>query len=281
MAPTPTPLQPLIAVLGCGWLGLPLAQALVDEGYAVAGSTTTPGRLLKMRDAGITPYLLELGPTLTATDQDTLHTMLTGARVLILNVPPSAAKGHYVELLQPVYQAAVDCRVRQVLFVSSTGVYADEPRTMTEADASASPDADSELLRAESLFTAPDAPFAATIVRLAGLIGPRRAPGRFLAGRTDLPKPQAPVNLIHLADCLGILGRIIRQSAWGHTFNASAAHHPTRQDFYTAAAAHLDLAPPTFAEEDTLGKCIDSESLRQKTGYTFQFDDLHEAMKHC
>ncbi|MBW3128632.1 SDR family oxidoreductase [Hymenobacter profundi] len=281
MAPTPTPLQPLIAVLGCGWLGLPLAQALVEEGYAVAGSTTTPSRLLKMRDAGITPYLLELGPTLTATDQDTLHTMLTGARVLVLNVPPSAAKGHYVELLQPVYQAAIDCGVRHVLFVSSTGVYADEPRTMTEDDALAAPDANSELLRAESLFTAPDAPFATTVVRLAGLIGPRRAPGRFLAGRTGLPKPQAPVNLIHLTDCLGILGRIIRQRAWGRTFNASAAHHPTRQEFYTAAAAHLELAPPTFVEEDTLGKCIDSELLRQETGYMFQFDDLNEAMKYC
>lgn len=281
MAPTPTPLQPLIAVLGCGWLGLPLAQALVEEGYAVAGSTTTPGRLLKMRDAGITPYLLELGPTLTATDHDTLHTLLTGVRTLVLNVPPSAAKSYYVELLRPVRAAAADCGVRHVLFVSSTGVYPDEPRTMIEADALATPKSDSELLRAESLFTDADVPFATTVVRLAGLIGPHRPPGRFLAGRTNLPKPLAPVNLIHLTDCLGVLGRIIRQGAWGHTFNASAAHHPSRQEFYTAAAAYLSLQPPIFTVEDTAGKLIDSTLLCQKTGYTFRFDDLHEALKHC
>lgn len=281
MASTPTPLQPLIAVLGCGWLGLPLAQALVEEGYAVAGSTTTPGRLLPLRDAGIRPYLLELSPTLTATDRDTLHTLLTGVRTLVLNVPPSAARGQYVELLRPVREAAAHCGVRQVLFVSSTGVYADEPRLMTEADALAAPDDASELLRAESLFAGPDAPFATTVVRLAGLIGPRRPPGRFLAGRTHLPKPQAPVNLIHLTDCIGVISRIIRQNTWGYTFNASAAHHPTRQHFYTAAAAHLGLTPPTFAAEDTLGKCIDSQLLRRQTGYTFQFDELHEAIRHC
>jgi len=281
MASTPTSLQPLIAVLGCGWLGLPLAQALVEEGYAVAGSTTTPSRLLKLRDAGITPYLLELAPTLTATDRDTLHTLLTGVRTLVLNVPPSAAKGHYVELLQPVCDAATACGVRQVLFVSTTGVYPDEPRTLAETDALAAPNAASELLQAEYLFTGSGAPFAATIVRLAGLIGPRRPPGRFLAGRTDLPKPQAPVNLIHLTDCIGVLCRIIRQSVWGHTFNASAAHHPTRQAFYTLAAQQLSLSPPTFAQEPDLGKLIDSTLLRQKTGYAFAFDDLHEAMKHC
>ena len=66
--------RPTVAVLGCGWLGLPLAKALVAEGYSVAGTTTTPSRVLTMRDAGIRPYLLSLGGKFMAIDRDTLHT---------------------------------------------------------------------------------------------------------------------------------------------------------------------------------------------------------------
>ena len=39
-------------------------------------------------------------------------------------------------------------------------------------------------------------------VRFAGLIGPARPPGRFLAGRTDLAGGERPVNLVQQIDCL-------------------------------------------------------------------------------
>ena len=34
-----------ISIMGCGWLGLPLAAQLVKAGYNVKGSTTTPEKL--------------------------------------------------------------------------------------------------------------------------------------------------------------------------------------------------------------------------------------------
>lgn len=34
-----------ISIMGCGWLWLPLAERLVQQGYTVKGSTTTPGKL--------------------------------------------------------------------------------------------------------------------------------------------------------------------------------------------------------------------------------------------
>jgi len=285
MTPTPASLLPTIAVLGCGWLGLPLARALVAEGYAVVGSTTTPGQLLKLRHAGITPFLLRLSTGgLSVIDQDTLHALLTGVSVLVLNVPPArrGASGAYLDLLRPVHEAVQACGVQHVLFVSSTGVYADESRLMQEGDALASPEASSDLLRAENLFAAADLAERTTILRLGGLIGPQRPPGRFLAGRENVANGQAPVNLIHLADCIGLISRIISQHEWGRTFNACAAHHPTRQEFYTLAAQHLGLTPPAFDPADTSsGKQVASTLVRQTTGYTFRFDDLIEALQHC
>lgn len=32
--------MPTVSILGCGWLGLPLAEQLLAEGYSVKGSTT-------------------------------------------------------------------------------------------------------------------------------------------------------------------------------------------------------------------------------------------------
>lgn len=275
--------RPTIAVLGCGWLGLPLATRLVAAGYPVVGSTTTPKQLLTLRDAGITPYLLRLGPEFSSIDADTLRTMLTDVDVLILNVPPRAAAAHnYPGLLRPVGSAVASLGVRHVLFVSSTSVYPDAPRTMQEADAVSSPDAASDLLRAEGHFTPRRGQWLSTVVRFGGLIGPDRPPGRFLAGRQNLPNASGPVNLIHLDDCIGLLTSIIEQQAWGYTFNACASQHPSRQEFYTAAAAHLGLPAPTFdAAKDQGGKRIDSSLLHRTLAYNFQHDDLLASLAYC
>ncbi|UOQ51949.1 NAD(P)H-binding protein [Hymenobacter cellulosivorans] len=281
-APPSSSALPSIAVLGCGWLGLPLAKSLVQAGYPVVGSTTTPKQLLTLRDAGITPYLLRLGPDFSATDADTLRVMLGGVEVLVLNIPPSkAGPGGYPALLRPVGSAVAAAGVKHVLFVSSTSVYPDEPRPMTEADAVASAEAASDLLRAEGQFTSAQGQWQTTVVRLSGLIGPERPPGRFLAGRQNVPNGDAPVNLIHLQDCIGLLTSIIEQHAWGYTFNASAAQHLRRREFYPAAAQQLGLAAPVFQPDSTGGKTIDSSLVRRTLHYEFAHDDLLAALAYC
>ena len=120
-----------------------------------------------------------------------------------------------------------------------------------------------------------------TVVRLGGLIGPGRAPGRFLAGRRDLTQGDAPVNLLHLTDAVGVLRTIINQEVWGHTLNVCALTHPLRRDFYPVAATHLGLEPPTFRPDSTGGKLIDSSRLRSLVPYQFQHDEVLAALPYC
>ncbi|PSQ80339.1 MAG: NAD(P)-dependent oxidoreductase, partial [Bacteroidetes bacterium QS_1_63_11] len=42
-----------VSVLGCGWMGRPLANALVDCDVSVRGSTTTPEKVETLRQEGI------------------------------------------------------------------------------------------------------------------------------------------------------------------------------------------------------------------------------------
>ena len=271
-----------VALLGCGWLGLPLAQALLKAGHSVAGSTTSPEQMPVLTAAGIRPHLLQLGAGFGPTDEAALRQLLRDATTLIINVPPrAAAAGTYPTLLRPVHQAVASAGVRQVLFVSSTSVYPDQPRLMREADALSTRDAASDVLRAEGHFVPRYGQWLSTVVRLGGLIGPGRAPGRFLAGRQNLPQGDAPVNLLHLTDAVGVLECILESRAWGYTFNVCAADHPRRRDFYPAAARAAGLEPPTFAADGGGGKTIDSALLRQKVPYPFKHDNLFEALAHC
>lgn len=274
---------PTVLVLGCGWLGMALARSLAAVGHPVLGTTTSPDHLPAMEAAGIRPHLLRLGTDFGAPAEQLLHHLLRAADVLVLNVPPRAATaGAYPNLLRPVHRAVAAAGTGHVLFVSSTSVYPNEPRVMREADAVSTRDAASDVLRAEGHFVPRYGQWKSSVVRLGGLIGPGRAPGRFLAGRRALAQGNAPVNLLHLTDAVGVLTGIIAHGAWGHTFNVCAAQHPRRRDFYPAAAEFLALESPTFQDENgASGKTIDSSLVRNVLPYEFQHDDVLAALAHC
>jgi nucleoside-diphosphate-sugar epimerase len=271
-----------VAVLGCGWLGFPLAQALQAHGHRVLGTTTTPEQLPVLQAAGIEPHLLQLGADFSLADENRLTALLSQADILVLNIPPRAAvAGGYPQLLRPVHRAVAAARVRAVLFVSTTGVYPEEPRLMREQDAISTRDAASDVLRTEGHFVPRYGQWNSTVVRLGGLIGPGRAPGRFLAGRRDLAQGDAPVNLLHLTDAVGVLSAIIKYNIWGYTLNVCAQTHPPRRVFYPAAAKYLGLTPPTFQPEFSSGKTIDSSLMRSVVPYKFQHDDVLAAIAAC
>ncbi|RZK19388.1 MAG: SDR family NAD(P)-dependent oxidoreductase [Hymenobacter sp.] len=271
-----------VAVLGCGWLGLPLAQTLLAQGHRVLGTTTTPEQLPVLAAAGIEPHLLQLGADFGAAAETRLATLLSQANILVLNVPPRAAvAGGYPQLLRPVHRAVAAARLQAVLFVSTTGVYSDEPRLMREQDAISTRDAASDVLRTEGHFVPRYGQWQSTVARLGGLIGPDRAPGRFLAGRRALAQGDAPVNLLHLTDAVGVLSTIIRDNIWGYTLNICAESHPVRREFYPAAARFLGLEPPTFSVPYGSGKIIDSSLMRSLVPYKFQYDDVLAAIPNC
>lgn len=271
-----------VALLGCGWLGLPLAKELLAQGHRVLGSTTTPEQVPVLAAAGIEPRLLQLGPDFTPADEQALATWLTQADVLVLNIPPRAAvAGGYPQLLRPVHRAVAAARVKAVLFVSTVGVYPDEPRLLRETDALSTRDASSDVLRTEGHFVPRYGQWQSTVVRLGGLIGPDRAPGRFLAGRRNLPLGGAPTNLLHLTDAVGVLRTIIAEGVWGYTLNVCAAQHPARRDFYPEAARFIGLDPPTFTPSAATGRLIDSSQVRQLVPYTFVHDDVLAALPYC
>ena len=263
--------QKTISIMGCGWLGLPLAKELVRAGYQVKGSTTSPEKIPLLAAEQIAPFLLsfpENSPKTALAD-------FLQSDVLFLNIPPSrgiSGSTSYETLLRTVLEAA-PASLQAILFISSTSVYPDVNREVVEQDAVASAASPSLMLRCEHLVQQ-ETKTKATIVRFGGLMGGNRHPGRWLAGKTEVPQPHAPVNMIHLADCMGLILQIIKQEKWGFTFNACAPMHPTRKEFYSAAAQHLNLVPPLFASPEKLRyKSINSDLVQRKLQYNFECPD--------
>ena len=264
-----------ISVMGCGWLGLPLAETLVRSGRRVNGSTTSEQKLDSLSQAGINPFLLNLSDP--QIDQQVLEDFLQ-AEILVLNIPPKLrADGgeSYLQQMTVLRKALLASPVSRVLFVSSTSVYLELNRVVTEEDTSYTDELDpgNTLLQAERMFRDSEN-WVCTVVRFGGLVGANRQPGRFMAGKHDLSYGDAPVNMIHLADCLGIMERIIVQQKWGQVYNACADEHPNRRSFYTAAAKALGLEPPTFKDmEETRFKLISSQKIKDDLAYVFSFPD--------
>jgi nucleoside-diphosphate-sugar epimerase len=261
-----------ISILGCGWLGLPLAARFIREGYQVTGSTTSAAKLPRLAEAGIIPCLLHLQQPPSPAE---LAAFLE-ADILIVSFPPGlrAGKGEaYLAQIKTLAAALQLVATPHLLFISSTSVYPDLNRVVTEEDDSLI-NQDHVLWQAERLLsTLPGK--ATTTVRLAGLAGGDRHPGRFLAGKTNVAHPLAPVNLIHQADCVEILFQVVRQEKWRQCFNACSEHHPTREEYYTAAALSLGLTPPRFAPPSPSDpfKIISNEKLKQALQYVFQYPD--------
>jgi len=256
-----------ISVLGCGWYGLELAKKLVEKDYIVSGSSTSADKLTLLKQFNINPFLVSFEKESETYDHD-----FFSCDVLLICIPPKRSTGEqdsFSGKIKRIAQIADQYGVKQVIFISSTSVYGDHNGEVTEkTDTSPDTESGKAIVTAENLLQNCKG-FTTTVIRFGGLIGPGRDPGRFFAGKTAIPNGQAPVNLIHLADCIGITLSILENRAFGYLYNACAPSHPSRQDFYTRASISSGLAKPHFVNELLNWKRVTSIHTDRLLNYQF------------
>ena len=248
-----------VAVVGCGWLGLPLAVSLKNKNYSVIGTTTSINKIPSLKELGISAFRLDLSDPI----QKKELVFLNELDLMILNIPPSKLKGNlsyseallvFVKLVQPS---------TKLIFVSTTGVYPDSIKNADESYQFTEEDLKKETVQAEvklSKFLAN----RLTIIRLSGLIGLNRHPVKFLAGKKDLPNGDAPINLIHLEDAIGIIEKVISEQFWGEIINGCYPSHPSKSDYYTKSAILFSLEHPCFLKQgENLKKVSESKSINK------------------
>jgi nucleoside-diphosphate-sugar epimerase len=265
------------SVLGCGWLGLPLAKKLVSDGFEIAGSKTSSTDFENLQSAGINPFIIDL------TEEEIIgdfEQFLKSSSFLVIDIPPglrnvSADKSNsFVKKIQNCIPFLEKSSVNHVVFISSTSVYSDSENYHEFITEETVPNPDTEsgkqLIVIENLLLS-NSHFKTTIIRFGGLIGPNRNPVTYLAGKQNLANLDAPINLIHQDDCIAIIQKIISQNDIENSiFNAVAPFHPSRQEYYQNKAKEENLEVLEFdVSKKSIGKTIDSSKLISDLKYTF------------
>ena len=257
-----------ICILGCGWLGLPLAKTLSENGYSIKGSTTSESKADILRKYEIEPFTVILSETEI---RGHIAEFLADAETLIIDVPPKTNTGEsFTDKIQILIPHIEGAKIKSVIFISSTSVFADDNSVVTQITMP-EPGTESgrQLLASERLLQG-NTNFNTTIIRFGGLVGEDRHPVRSLSGKRDIGNPEAPINLIHRDDCIGIILAAI-QHREPLTINAVAPYHPGRKVYYVARAQQEGLPEPHFSDGPSVGKTINSN-----VSELLQYNFIHE-----
>lgn len=262
-----------VSILGCGWLGEPLAISLKEAGFSVRGSVRSPEALASLPEKGIEPYIIDICPEVNGDGAEEFFS----SHVIFINFPPERRddiETYHEKQIANLIEAIPSPPGKMVIFASSTSVYPNTNGVVREED-SLHPDKPSgkALLRVEKLLM--DNPeFDTTVIRFSGLIGYNRAPIRSIKKKKLVLNPDCPLNLIHRDDCIGIVRNIIELNIRNTILNAVCDEHPTRREYYSREAWKYGIEPPLFETENPPEyKIVSNEKLKETLGYRLIYPD--------
>ncbi|WP_269618934.1 SDR family oxidoreductase [Zhongshania sp. BJYM1] len=206
--------QKSLLIVGCGDLGNGLAEIYLAQGWQVLGMRRNTEKLL----SGITALAADV------CDRHSLEKLgPLRADYLVITLTPArgGAEGYRAVFeggLKNVL-AAMSEAPRLVLFVSSTGVYAQANNEWIDEQSATEPDRFSgqSLLRAEHAVSATG--WAHSNIRFGGIYGSGRLHmiSKVLDGDCAPIEPIHYTNRIHRDDCVGFLSHLIDKAETGDT----------------------------------------------------------------
>jgi len=264
-----------VSIIGLGWLGEATGMLLQAQGYQVLGSSTRSEKVGLLREKGLDAVHFALDPDPKGID----YQRLFESEILVVTLPPRRRQGDgeaYLQQLASLRDLITSTEVKQVLFISSTGIYPNENNAAPyteEEEISESAAGNTILYRAEALMGT-SSRYDLTVLRMGGLMGADRIPGIYFAGKEQVVG-HTRVNFIHQTDAARMIAWVINQGLWNQTFNGVAPEHPLRREVYQHNASALGIPlPASFqdATDEEVGRLISSEKMLS-TGFTFEYPD--------
>ena len=252
-----------LSVLGCGWLGLPLAAYFAAKKDRVSGSTTSLEKLPRLQSLGIVPYLIDLADP----DDRTLDNFCASDYLIIAH-PPKDRQNAYPEAIQHLLAHTPGSTV--VILISSTSVY---PNSDGEVDETTPVTFENtprpHILKAEETVRTFSSKHL--ILRCAGLMGYDRLGVRYFQDKT-VPAADTPVNQVHRDDVIEAIAALIRSNVFG-TYNLCAPKHPTKKKLYAREAEVTGLICPEFEPGIEKSKVVDGGKVCRDTGFAYRYPD--------
>lgn len=263
-----------IVLLGAGWLGQQLLEPLRADGHAVIATRQSDEGLTNL-SADVQGLRLRL--PLESAPSTSLKAVFNDA-VVVCSIPPGWRKQQgqgYLTRLNSLATLMSLAGSRACIHLSSTGVYQGLDGDVTEQSALQLSDAKAALLLQGEQLLSQSRPCCT--LRLGGLIGPGRHPGRFLAGRS-LVDPMGAVNMVHSTDVIRAIRLILQQQSWPAVFNLCCPELVSRQKFYQQASAALQLVAPSPGEAAQESRRVMATLITQQLGFDYHYPSALDAL---
>jgi nucleoside-diphosphate-sugar epimerase len=253
-------IQNEFAIIGCGWLGKPLALALQKVNSALITST-------RSIESGFELTQLSLQHVQFDAFNFKQFPERLAAKTIILLIPPGTSNSNqtYSKAIQSIVTACLERGTNKLVFASSTSVYESNSGLYTENGQTSTQERSITLLEAEEAILQHH---SGLVLRFGGLINEQRNP--FTFGKNTVLPGNEPVNMVHQVDAVNASIHLIQFEGKG-LFNIVAPEHPNRADFYRAAFLQNNMEAKQFNTlSEPMSRIISSEKLLN-SGYTFSY----------
>jgi nucleoside-diphosphate-sugar epimerase len=283
-----------VLIVGCGYVGFPLAVELRRRGHAVSGLRRSAAAAAELERAGITPLLADI------TQPDSLA-KLPRDFDWVVNCSASGGGGAddyrnvYLEGNRHLLAWLAGARLNKFAYTSSTSVYAQNDGTVVTENSPTEPDVATAkiLVETEKLLLdaangsrgrSPHQNFPAVILRVAGIYGPGRGHAfkQFLRGEAKIEGDGARwLNMIHRDDVIGSIIAALENGKPGEIYNAADNEPVSRRNFFEWLAAELKQPPPpeisgdsTQRKRGVTNKRVSNAKLRAELNCEFLYPDF-------
>lgn len=261
-----------LLIAGCGEVGSRLANLLDDEAWIIRG--------LRRRTHGLPPSVRAV--TADLLDPASLEQVNGHWDAIVYQAAP---KQRHMGAYRETYFLGLTNLLRvasasRLIFVSSTGVYAQDAGEWVNESSTTKPThfSGQALVEAERLCLQ----FGGTVVRFSGIYGPGRElllrdlrRGR---ARCRMSPPQW-TNRIHIDDCASVLKHLLELPVVEPIYCASDSYPAPRCEVLNWLAEQLQLpGPREDNEEGGLGKRVENHRLLD-SGFVFQYPDFKAGYK--
>ncbi|HHY86175.1 MAG TPA: SDR family oxidoreductase [Verrucomicrobia bacterium] len=276
-----------VLVVGCGYVGLPLAAELARHGHDVSGLRRTAEADKQMRDAGVTP----------------LHADITRPGDLsrqpadfdwVVNCAATGGGGAdeyrrtYVEGTRNLIQW-LGSRPQKYVYTSSTSVYAQNDGSLVDEESPAEPVAETARILRETEELLIEATqgrgFPAVILRVAGIYGPGRGYWlkQVLSGEARIEGAgERYVNMVHRDDVAGAIVAALERGVPGRIYNVVDGEPVTQRCLLKWLAQRFGKpvppvsTEPVSARRGVTSKRVSNRRLVTELQYRFRYPSYRE-----
>ncbi|MRJ08941.1 epimerase [Ornithobacterium rhinotracheale] len=241
-----------IGIIGCGWLGVRLAEFLQPANQMFA-TTTHHEKIQTLAQKNIFAKQVKFGD-----GKIQKWTILSELDAVVVTVP--FGKRHKINYLEKVFSdvfSFIEGFQKFLILISSIGIYPKNDEKLIFEDTYDTQSLNPAIVSVEKYMKKQFSQI--NILRLGGLMGDDRYLSKYNVKDLD-----QKVNHVHFHDVCRVILALIEQNVNSQVFNVVAPEHPTKRQVINYQKNKNDVS-----ENEPYGRVVSSEKLIQKLNFTF------------